>query len=405
MKIKINSKNIILSLIASAMLIGCGGEDTGSVVSTDAGSEVAVEKIGTLSDSRIGGITYTCGSTTGLTDADGYFTYTSDCSNVEFSIGDIKLGSINTGNINGDATVYPADLLGLDRNETNGTVLVNMLQVLQSLDSDGNPNNGITIDSNTTIALTGISEVNLDSNETQSSDLTAIVVASANKTLIDRDYAIAHYEDTLRQDLNISVDTVAPAPALYAILPNITKEDNTSVVINGEVGAKIFIGGNDTGIIIDENNTATVYLNTSGADGNITSIITLEDDLSQTSDDFNAIIEKDATIPSFSISNLNIDENVLSLTDINAADVHDVSYSLSGTDVASFDINASTGVITFKNLPNYEIKTSYDLNISATDTVGNINNQNISIGINPLNDIAPVLTSATSKNVGENFVG
>ena len=82
----INSKNLILSVTVSILLTACGsggsssnGENTYSAY---------------LSDSRIAGVTYNCGSDTGVTDSNGTFNYSSSCSEVTFNIGGIYLGSI-----------------------------------------------------------------------------------------------------------------------------------------------------------------------------------------------------------------------------------------------------------------------------------------------------------------------
>lgn len=52
-------------------------------------------------------------------------------------------------------------------------------------------------------------------------------------------------------------------------------------------------------------------------------------------------------------------------TDVDAGQT--LSYSLTGTDAGSFDINASTGVVTLKASANYEAKASYSFNVVATD--------------------------------------
>ena len=50
-----------------------------------------------------------------------------------------------------------------------------------------------------------------------------------------------------------------------------------------------------------------------------------------------------------------------------------LTYSISGADAALFDINATTGAITFKSSPNYEAPTDaggdnvYDVTVSASD--------------------------------------
>ena len=52
-------------------------------------------------------------------------------------------------------------------------------------------------------------------------------------------------------------------------------------------------------------------------------------------------------------------------TDVDAGQT--LSYSLTGTDAGSFDIDASTGVVTLKASANYESKASYSFNVVATD--------------------------------------
>ena len=261
-----NTKSIVISVVTGMFLLGCGGGGDAPVAG--ASSSTAF-----LSDSRLEGITYTCGSDTGLTTAEGAFTYTNGaCAAVEFSIGGVSLGSIDIADINPDGIIYPADLLGLDRNNTSDAALINLLQVLQSLDSDGNPNNGILIDSNTTTLLEN--ETDLNSS-----------VGTAGRTLVDADDAVAHYEDTLRNDLNITVDTVPPSAAIITMTPSETYVDMTSITINGEVGARIWINGIDSTLSIDTNNSATFDVNTSNnTDVNNTSSIVLVDDANKSSD-------------------------------------------------------------------------------------------------------------------------
>ena len=263
-----STKSIVLSVLTGMFLLGCGGGDDAAPAAGATSSSTAF-----LSDSRLEGVTYTCGSETGLTTAEGAFTYTNgSCSAVEFSIGGVSLGSIDVADINPDGIIYPADLLGLDRNNTSNPELINMLQVLQSLDNDGNPNNGILIDSNTTTLLEN--ETDLNSS-----------VGTAGRTLADADDAVAHYEDTLRQDLNISVDTVPPAAAIITMTPSETYADTTTITINGEVGAEVWINGSYSGMNIDTNNSATFDVDTSdNTDINNTSAIILIDDTNASSD-------------------------------------------------------------------------------------------------------------------------
>ena len=401
-------KKSFLSLAVASLLTfsfsGCGGGSSsgGSSGSTLDNISHVVTSTGTLSDSVVGGITYACGSDTNVTDSDGKFIYNSDCSEIQFSVGNVTLGSIRTSLIPADGIIYPADLLGLDRSDTNSTQIVNVLQVLQSLDSDGNPYNGISIESSVVSALSAIPAVNLDGN-VSGIDVSTIV-SDANKTLVPREYAIAHYEDTLRKNLHSAIDTVPPAPAIFAHTPLPTNGNTAQIILNGEVGAKVFVNGVDTGVVIDENNTATVDLNTTGlSNGQINFDVTLEDDTNQTGDVFTATILKDTTVPIIvTPASYNSDENQVSRFDINATDDSSIIYSISGNDADYFNINSSTGAITFKQAPDYETKTSYILTVVATDEAGNAAEQAITININNLNDVAPLITTNSDLNADEN---
>jgi hypothetical protein len=107
---------------------------------------------------------------------------------------------------------------------------------------------------------------------------------------------VAHYEDTLRYEINSTVDTVAPAPAIAISIPKATNKNLTPITINGERDAKIFVNNNYTDMTIDSNHSAIFDLNTTGDDGYMSFIITLQDDLNQSSNELNITILKD-TIP------------------------------------------------------------------------------------------------------------
>ena len=75
-----------------------------------------------------------------------------------------------------------------------------------------------------------------------------------------------------------------------------------------------------------------------------------------------------------SVATGTVAENAAISTVVYAAQASDVdvgdtrSYSLSGTDAASFVINANTGEVTLKVSANYVAKASYSFSVIATDT-------------------------------------
>jgi len=129
-------KKIITSAIATSMalaIVGCGGGDsTSPVTSTTTATTEDTTNTGTSQylDSAVSGITYQCGDQNGITDTNGTFTFEfgQDCT---FSLGTIPLRGVS------------AEFLidGVPLVEDNITVA----RVLQSLDFDGDPTNGITI--------------------------------------------------------------------------------------------------------------------------------------------------------------------------------------------------------------------------------------------------------------------
>ena len=78
-----------------------------------------------------------------------------------------------------------------------------------------------------------------------------------------------------------------------------------------------------------------------------------------------------------------------------------LTYSISGgTDASSFEINSSSGAITFKSAPDYETKSSYQLSVRASDGT-NIAAQDITVNIGNLNEHAPSLSLNSPVSVNE----
>ncbi|HUQ37944.1 MAG TPA: cadherin domain-containing protein, partial [Aestuariivirga sp.] len=86
-----------------------------------------------------------------------------------------------------------------------------------------------------------------------------------------------------------------------------------------------------------------------------------------------------------------------------------LAYSISGTDAALFNINATTGAVTFKSSPNYEAPTDaggnnvYDIIVGASDGT-NITTQAVAISVTNANE-APTVTSAATASFAENATG
>lgn len=87
-----------------------------------------------------------------------------------------------------------------------------------------------------------------------------------------------------------------------------------------------------------------------------------------------------------------------------------ITWSISGTDAALFDIDSSTGEITFKVSPNYESSADsdhdnvYNITVTATDGGGLVASSNVAVTVTDVNE-APVITSGTSAAFTEGGTG
>ncbi len=111
----------------------------------------------------------------------------------------------------------------------------------------------------------------------------------------------------------------------------------------------------------------------------------------------------DTTAPTFTTADVvSVDENQTQSFIVNAIDDSIVTYKISGVDASYFNIDSTTGEITFKVAPDYETKNQYLISVTARDRSQNRSSQNITININDLDEISPVFTTLNSVSVDEN---
>ena len=128
-----------------------------------------------------------------------------------------------------------------------------------------------------------------------------------------------------------------------------------------------------------------------------------------------SLLDDTGTAPTFAQASvsINVDENVIGsvytaqATDVDAGDT--LTYSISGTDSSYFTIDPSGGELAFNTAPDYESPSddgkdnTYELSITATDSMAKQAQQSLTISINNLNDNAPQFDlSANSFDVAEN---
>jgi len=91
----------------------------------------------------------------------------------------------------------------------------------------------------------------------------------------------------------------------------------------------------------------------------------------------------DKTPPTFvSQSTISVKENQTGALTLKAIDSSPrILYYIRSGDASSFDVNSTSGVVTFKEMPDYELKPSFKFTATATDIFNNVATQNITITI------------------------
>jgi len=145
---------LAIALTGAMTLAACGSGESdtdtdGSSDATDESSAPAdLTRRGRFLDSAVAGLSWTSESGSGTTDTDGMFFYR-EGESLTFSIGDIVLPPVP-----GASLITALDVF--DSLDTNTRRVVNLNRLLQSLDADAKPENGIVIDSAAAFAATGL---------------------------------------------------------------------------------------------------------------------------------------------------------------------------------------------------------------------------------------------------------
>jgi hypothetical protein len=157
---------------------------------TACSSETPTLLTGVFIDSAVEGLHYQTATLSGTTNIRGEYNYLPG-ETVTFSIGGIVLGSTPAGPV-----VTPL-LLVVGATSANNPQVINIVRLLLSLDSDGDPNNGITV---TNEVATAVAELTVDFTVADlSTDPGVISLLSSfpNFTLATAAAAYTHFSQTL----------------------------------------------------------------------------------------------------------------------------------------------------------------------------------------------------------------
>ncbi|WP_444994742.1 hypothetical protein [Aliikangiella sp. IMCC44359] len=233
-------------------LSACGGSSSNEPESPS--NPPTQTTTGVFLDNAVEGLAFSSGAQSGLTDSAGTFTYEVNAT-VTFTLGDIEIGSAS-----GKATLTPLDLVSDAVDETNPHV-INILRFLQTLDDDGDVENGILITENTR-ELAADKSVNFDQSvidfendgnvQTIISDITSASSAGA-RSLINTDDTLFHFRTTLAE-----INGTTPPVRVYTIA--LSGDDTVDIgtqLKTGQIdyGRVDLTGLEESIVIVDEGST------------------------------------------------------------------------------------------------------------------------------------------------------
>jgi len=197
--------NPILSTLTVLLISACGGGSSGNPaqITNEIDSDTQQEQTesanlqtGRFVDSAVSGLQYETATQSGVTDADGSFSYQTGES-ITFSIGGISL---------------PARVMNLAR-------------LLQTLDTDGDPINGITISDAANASAAGLN-VDFSSNQFDSQVVNLVANSGSSTTaLVNGIEALDHLQEPLFVE---GIDERPPMPDELAQQNPLDTQDNTS---------------------------------------------------------------------------------------------------------------------------------------------------------------------------------
>lgn len=171
-----------------------GGDDPGDDPGEDPGEEPAPEtQTGVFVDSPVAGVAYTTSPSgkSGITNAIGEYQY-EEGDTVVFSIGGIVFPEVTA-----KGKVTPLDMGG-ENADLNTPAVTNVIRLLQSLDADGDPENGISI---TEATRTTLSDVVLDVEAATFESEATTALNTLNKVLVSSEDAVGHFQSSLQNEL------------------------------------------------------------------------------------------------------------------------------------------------------------------------------------------------------------
>ena len=164
----IKTINLFTLLFVALGITGCSGEDDNI---TDEPDGNGTAQTGIFIDSEVAGLNYRTETQSGTTNSDGEFKYL-EGEVVTFSVGDIEIGSAEASSV-----MSPVNIASTSNASVGSREVMNIAAFLQSLDSDNDASNGITIEASVAQAIS-VSQIDFTQSVTE---LIGDIVAEVNQ--------------------------------------------------------------------------------------------------------------------------------------------------------------------------------------------------------------------------------
>ncbi|HCH51317.1 MAG TPA: hypothetical protein DEV59_11620 [Proteus sp.] len=204
-------KTLLSALITALLVTGCGGSSDGDSNNggDNGGGSTPATLTGQFIDSAVQGIDFKTSTKQGTTNATGEFVYRNG-EEVTFTIGDLGFPSATAS-----AILTPLELAGTQ--DASDPEVINMVRLLMTLDTDGNPDNGISIPSQAKEVATPV-DFNVSVEEFATSpDVLNLVTNAGQQTpvteLVSEEEANAHFQESL--DDIAALDTYADYVGMF----------------------------------------------------------------------------------------------------------------------------------------------------------------------------------------------
>ncbi|PHR56886.1 MAG: hypothetical protein COA44_07190 [Arcobacter sp.] len=168
-----NVRGVILGVAASSVLLfsGCGSSST--------------DEVGVFQDSAVDGLSYKVANRSGVTSKGGQFNYRSG-EDISFYIGDLFLGSASA-----KKNMTPLDIVAGANGQLTPEV-TNVLRLLQTLDTDGDTSNGISLPA----SIRSLKPSDIDFSD-EAAVIALLAQIDSGLTLISAEDALTHFKETL----------------------------------------------------------------------------------------------------------------------------------------------------------------------------------------------------------------